>query len=374
MVTGGIVRRTSLMVLGGLLLCARVAAAQPFVYVANADSDDVTVINAASNTVATTLTVGNEPRNPGVSPDGSRVYVPNRFDDNVTVINGVTNTVITTITDASFDEPYSAAVSPDGKRVYVANKEGGGSSTGSVTVIDAATNTVVTTIDDTCFVSPEWVIFNPAMPRAYVVNRQGDSVCVVNTTNNSVVGTAISVGSAPRSAVVTCDGAFVYVANNSGSPDISKIRTSDNSVSNINFTGGGGSPRNMSITPDNRKIYVGLQNPSLGIIATATDTASSVALSGGDSTYGTAVIPDGSRVFVTDEDDDEVEVVAVATNTQFTGVGFPIPAGNTPRGIATQFSCVKPRSVPALAPSWLTVAAALLTTFGFMRVRRRVSA
>jgi YVTN family beta-propeller protein len=124
-------RRLILVCLSAFILWApRGVAAQPFVYVANADSDDVTVIDAANNSVATTITVGNEPRNPAVSPDGSRVYVPNRFDDNVTVINGVTNMVITTINDSSFDEPYSAAVSPDGKRVYVANKQGGGSSTG----------------------------------------------------------------------------------------------------------------------------------------------------------------------------------------------------------------------------------------------------
>ncbi len=241
-----------------------------------------------------------------------------------------------------------------------------------MTVIDATNNTVVTTSDDACFVSPEWVIFNPALPRAYVVNRGGDSVCVVDTGNDSVVGAAITVGSDPRSAVVTCDGAFVYVANNGGSPDISKIRTSDNSVADINFTGGGGSPCNMSITPDNRKIYVGLQNDSLGVIDRATDTATSVALSGGNSTYGTAVIRDGSRVFVTDEDDNEVEVVAVSTDTQFTGAGFPLSAGNTPRGIATQFACVKtePKPAPALAPAWLILAAALLATFGIVQVRR----
>jgi YVTN family beta-propeller protein len=241
-----------------------------------------------------------------------------------------------------------------------------------VTVINALDNSVITAIDDSCFVSPEWVIFNPALPRAYVVNRQDNSVCVVDTTNHTVVGAAITVGSDPRSAVVTCDGAFVYVANDGGSPDFSKIDTSDNSVTDINFTSGGGGPRNMSITPDDRTIYVGLRNASLGIIDTATDTATTLALSGGDSTHGTAVIPDGSRVFVTDEGDDEVEVLAVPANTQFTSAGFPIGAGTTPRGIATQFSCEKVPTIPApaLAPLWLIAIAALLSTFGIVRARR----
>ena len=114
-----------LLLVALLVALATRAHAVPFVYAANADSNDVTVIDAATNMVVITIDVGSEPRNPAVSPDGSRVYVPNRHDDTVTVINGMTNTVITTIDDDDFDEPYSAAVAPDGSRVYIANKEGG---------------------------------------------------------------------------------------------------------------------------------------------------------------------------------------------------------------------------------------------------------
>ena len=57
--------RTGILTLvAGTLLVASAASAQPYVYAANADSDDVTVINAATNTVATTIDVGDEPRNP----------------------------------------------------------------------------------------------------------------------------------------------------------------------------------------------------------------------------------------------------------------------------------------------------------------------
>jgi YVTN family beta-propeller protein len=347
------------------------AVAQPFVYVANADSDDVTVIDASTNTVATTIGVGDEPRNPAVSPNGTRVYVPNRFDDTVTVINGTTNTVITTIMDSNgdFDEPYSAAVSPDGSRVYIANKEGSGSSTGSLTVINAATNTVLTTIDDPCFVSPEWVTVNPAGTFAYVVSRQGDSVCVVSTASNTVVD-EVDVGSAPRSAVVTCDGQFVYVANDGGSPDVSKIRTSDNTVVNgINFSTGGA--RNMSITPDGRKIYVGFRNDAVGTILVANDQADTITLPAGDSTYATAVLANGSRVYVTDEDDDEVEVIEVAGDVVLTGAGLPIPAGDTPRGVATAFTCASTAPVPAVSMRWSVLLAFVLAALGGGILSRR---
>ncbi|MCK6553504.1 hypothetical protein L6Q96_02790 [Candidatus Binatia bacterium] len=354
----------------GLVSFASAAQAGPFVYAANADSNDVTVIDAATNLVATTVNVGNEPRNPAVSPDGSRVYVPNRFGDNVTVIDGSNNTVLTTIADSGFDEPYAAAVSPDGSRVYIANKEGGGSSTGSVTVIDASDNTVITTIDDTCFVSPEWVTVNPAGTRAYVVNRQGNSVCVVDTGTNTVVDD-VTVGSEPRSAVVTCDGAFVYVANNLGSPAVSKIQTSDNTVvGGINF--GSGTPRNMSITPDCSKIYVPLQNDSVGVIdRTAGDATALIAVPNGDRTYGSAVLDSGTSVYVTDEDDDEVEVIDVATDTVLSGPGLPIPAGSTPRGIATGGQAVVVAPTPLMSPLGLALMAGLLAAGGVVVARRR---
>jgi YVTN family beta-propeller protein len=342
--------------------------AAPFVYAANADSDDVTVIDAATNTVATTIDVENEPRNPAVSPDGSRVYVPNRHSDTVSVISGLTNTIITTIDDDDFDEPYSAAVSPDGSRVYIANKEGGGSTTGSLTVINAQNNTVITTIDDMCFVSPEWVVVNPAGTRAYVVNRQGDSVCVVDTASNTVIDD-IPVGSEPRSAVVTCDGAFVYVANSQGGPDVSKIDTSDGSTDDINFTSG--FPRNMAITPDCAKIYVGLQSANVGLILTANDATSLIAVPSGDSTYAVAVIADGSRAYVTDEDDNEIEVIDVATDTVLTTAGLPIPAGSTPRGIATGGGSRTSAPAPALSPLLLLVAAGALFGLGVSAARRR---
>ncbi|MBI4517473.1 MAG: YncE family protein [Deltaproteobacteria bacterium] len=345
------------------LIIPRLAQGIPYVYVANADSDDVTVIDAATNAVVT-VAADIEPRNPAVSPTGSRVYVPNRHADNVTVINGVTNAVITTISDPGFNEPYSAAVSPDGSRVYIANKKGGTLFNGSLTVINAGNNTVITTIEDACFGSPEWVTVNPAGARAYVVNRQSDSVCIVDTAGNSVVG-SVSVGSEPRSAVVSCDGAFVYVANNAGNPDVTRIRTSDNSVFGIDFTGSA-NPRNMSMTPDGSKVYVGLQNNSLGIIDTAAATASKLTLAGASSTYGTAVTADGALVFVTDESTGDVHVVAAATDTEITGAGFPIGAGTTPRGLATAFACrrVSRAAAPMSSPLALLVTVVMLVAVG----------
>ena len=44
---------------------------------ANQGSNDVTVINTATNTVVATIPVGSQPIGPAVTPDGTRVYVTN---------------------------------------------------------------------------------------------------------------------------------------------------------------------------------------------------------------------------------------------------------------------------------------------------------
>jgi YVTN family beta-propeller protein len=56
------------------------ARAQSFAYVDNQNSNNVSVISTASNTVVATVAVGNNPRGLAATPDGSLVYVTNAND------------------------------------------------------------------------------------------------------------------------------------------------------------------------------------------------------------------------------------------------------------------------------------------------------
>ena len=83
-------------------------------YISNAGSNNVSVINTATNTVIATITVGVAPGGVSVSPNGSRVYVANYTSNNVSIINTATNTVIATI--AVGTNPFGVSVSPDGSQ------------------------------------------------------------------------------------------------------------------------------------------------------------------------------------------------------------------------------------------------------------------
>ncbi|MED1799027.1 YncE family protein [Brevibacillus porteri] len=74
------------------------------VFVLNSGDNMISVIDAdpdspTFNTVITTITkgVGNSPSDADLTPDGRKVYVPNNLSNNVSVINTITNTIITSI-------------------------------------------------------------------------------------------------------------------------------------------------------------------------------------------------------------------------------------------------------------------------------------
>ncbi|MGW7007920.1 IPT/TIG domain-containing protein, partial [Streptomyces sp. NPDC054933] len=96
-------------------------AANGRVFVANATSNDVTVIDSATDTVLTTLPAGTSPYAVAVAPNG-RVYVPNNQSNNVTVIDSATDTVLATVAVGS--GPEAVAVAPDGK-VYITSAPNG---------------------------------------------------------------------------------------------------------------------------------------------------------------------------------------------------------------------------------------------------------
>jgi YVTN family beta-propeller protein len=130
-----------LMFLGVFLFCiffsSTAVYAAPFAYIPNLGSNNVSVIDTATNTVVATITVGSGPYGVAVNPAGTRVYVANRLDSTVSVIDTATNTVIgSPIPVGAF--PVGVAVNPAGTRVYVAN-----SASNNVSVIDTATNTVI---------------------------------------------------------------------------------------------------------------------------------------------------------------------------------------------------------------------------------------
>ena len=175
------------------------------------------MVNTSTNTVVATVSVGQTPTygNPhgvAVNPTGSRVYVAG--SNGVSVIDASTNSVITSIPIAG--GVSELVVNPGGTRVY-ANGYG-------VSVIDASANSVIASIP----VSASAVAINSAESRVYVTNNSG--VSIIDTRTNSVVATVRMAGGA-FSLTVNPTGSSVYVINTN--PPFNTILVIDTTTNDV---------------------------------------------------------------------------------------------------------------------------------------------
>ncbi len=243
-----------------------------FAYIPNAGSNDVSVVNMATNTVVKTITVGKMPWAVAINRDGSKVYVTNRDDGTISVISTATNTVTNTITVA--DNPMSLVIRNDGVRMYVANQ-----GSGTISIINLALEKVIDTIIVT---DPECLCMNADGTVLYIGVRGG--VKAYSTTLNTPISDIIT-GQSPYAMVTSADGSRLYAIN----PNTKTISVIDASRSNF---------------------------------------LNDIPLS--DKPAGLAIAPDGSRLYITAGGSTDVQVINTATGTVMQG----IPVGTGAAGIA----------------------------------------
>ena len=153
----------------------------------------MSVINTATNAVTATVPVGSGPLGVTVTSDGAKVYVANQggnpftssggSGNTVSAINASTNAVSGTATVGS--GAFATAVTPDSSKVYVTNYGAGSGNT--VSVVNPATNAVTATV--TVGTGPLGIAITPDGSKAYVANNGAGNVSVINTTTNTVTAT-----------------------------------------------------------------------------------------------------------------------------------------------------------------------------------------
>jgi YVTN family beta-propeller protein len=195
-------------------------------YIPNATDGTVSVIDTATNTVSTTVTVGSSPTGAAVTPDGTQVYVTNssHSSNSVSVIDTATNTVGATISVGS--NPIGVAVTPDGTKVYVANADT------TVSVIDPSTNTLTTTITGITD-GPYAVAVTPDSTQVWITNNAGvpTDTYIIDTATNTV-STTINTG-VLISIAFTPNGNQAYATN--AGPAVSVINTNTRSITTFNI-------------------------------------------------------------------------------------------------------------------------------------------
>ena len=325
-------------VLTVLLLARAASAAGPLAYVANSDSNSVSVIDTSSDSVVTTVTVGNQPYDVAVLPNGAKVYVTNSSISNpplgsVSVIDTATNAVTTVVTgqlsQPGFPATPGLAVSPDGTRVYV-SEEG----ENTVAIIDTATDTVIDRIPTSN--DHRGLAVHPSGSPLYVANFS-DSVWVHDTfAPYAHIGTASNgggyAGAFPLAVVVNPAGTTYYIT---GLRFPGSIAVADVATNVIATTIGDSWFGLLAISSDGRRLYApSSRDNTLALVDTASNTiAATVPV--GTYPYGVALTPDGRKAYVTNRGSfsgggNTVSVVDTGT----AAVTMTITVGTTPSGIA----------------------------------------
>ncbi len=235
-------------------------------YVANNTGSSlgkVDIIDTSTDTLSTSVNVGNDPIGITITPDGTKAYVANNADNTVSIIDILSNAVSATISilGTPAASPFGIAATPDGSKVYVTNN-----GAGTVSVINTGNNTIMATV--TVGSGPKGVAVTPNGTKAYVANGGANTVSVIDVATNTV-STTVTVGNAPYGIAITPDGTKAYVAN-SGVATVSVINTSNDTVSaTLNV---GNNPVGIAITPDGITAYAAnFTDKSVSPITVATD-------------------------------------------------------------------------------------------------------
>ena len=206
----------------------------------------------------------------------------------------------------------------------------------TVSVITTATNTVVG-LPIPVSVPAVGVAVAPDSTKVYIattirVGRGSGGVSVIDTATNAVIAT-ILIGRFHNGVLVTPDGSKVYVTEDlrggfgggGRGGTVSVIDTVTNAV--ITTVPVGFSPFGVAVTPDGSKVYVANSGSNnVAVIDTVTNAVIAKVPVGLDAA-GVAVTPNGSKVYVANEGSNTVSVIDTATNTV---IGSPIPVGDQP--------------------------------------------
>lgn len=309
-----------------------------YAYVPNEKSNTVSVINTTTNTVISTVPVGNNPCGVAVNSDGTKVYVTNFGNDSslgrrVFVIDTATDEVTNMLVGEGIKpsgiavtqnetiyvacywtnnvyaidlttndvheipvglHPMEVAITLDESQAYVTNRH-----SNNVSVIDIASNSVIDTVD--VGEEPYGVAINPNGTKAYVTNQASDSVSVIDTTTNKIIAT-VNVGKYPHGVAVTPDGKWVYVANhNTPHGTVSVINTTtDTTIQNISV---GKYPCGVAITYDGKWVYV--TNSGSNIVSIINTTTNTVMLK----KVPVGICPSGLGQFIGSVQDSRIETI-----------------------------------------------------------------
>lgn len=160
--------------------------------------------------------IGSIPSGMAYNPTNNTIYVANSGNDTISVVDANTNTVISTISIPA-SNPATIAYNTVSNTIYVT-----GNFSNEVYVIDCSTNLVIGS-PIPVGVNPADISYNSFDNTMYIVNNNDNTVSVIDCNTNLVIGSPILIGTNPAGISYDSLDNRMYVCN-----------ADDNTVSVIN--------------------------------------------------------------------------------------------------------------------------------------------
>jgi YVTN family beta-propeller protein len=222
------------------------------IYVSDYGANNVTVISGGNNSILTNIPVGIGPEAPTYDPANGDLYVADNGENNITIINGTTNTVLGNLTVGN--SPLSITYADGNGNLYVDSP-----ASENISVVDGATNLGIGSISTGSFSDPYPPAYDSANGNLYVPDPEESGLEVLSTNSSALIGEILLGGmpaeNSPAQTPPLYDNADgdIYVALE-GTDDLTMISgTTDTIVQNITVAN---QPSTPVIDPDNGYLYV----------------------------------------------------------------------------------------------------------------------
>jgi len=240
----------------------------------------------------THIKVGNSPYQMAYDPQNNYIYVANSGSNNVSIINAVTNTVVGTISLASGSAPMGIVYDLQNGYLYVTNSAGNG----YITAINPATNKVIASISIKYY--PVFLLYDPDNECIYITGNS--NVTVYNPSTNQMSN--ISNGKSPLltsswGLTYDPDNKYLYVTDDGGT-SLAIINTQTNTlIKELNI--GKTSTDYAVYDPYNKYVYASnYPNNIIYVINTTTNTFAGQNITLSDHPNGMVIDPDNHYLYV----------------------------------------------------------------------------
>jgi YVTN family beta-propeller protein len=304
------------------------ADCKSYIFTANQASNDVTVIRSSDNSMVATIPAGNKPQFLTVNPSGTRVYVSTHSgvtSGQVTVIDPANLTVIANIPVGP--NPAGMAITQDGNRLYVLN-----SGDNTMSVIDTASNAVIGA-PIAVAAAPYDIVISPDGTRLYISSQNAGSIQVLNAATHQQLAPLLKVGASAAGLAISPSGFRLYVAD-FVEGNVKVVETSNfNADPLYGVSLSGTAPANdgaiaLAVSPDGKRLYsanFGFGSGSTISIIDAVNNSGAGAINVGTSPHGLALDRDGTYLYAANQASDSISVVDLSKNTVTT-----VPVGSAP--------------------------------------------